>query len=162
MRLILGADHAGYQLLDVLRPMVADMAEVVATIGATSSEDTVDYPDIAIDVAKGLRAGTADRAIIICGSGVGAVMACNKQAGLYAGLCHDTYSARQGVQHDNMNVVCLGARIIGVEAARDVIRAFLGATFGNEERHLRRIRKMQEMESWNIGPNSRNPGHRHA
>ena len=147
MKLILGADHAGYQLMDLLRPMVEEMALVVATIGARSADEPVDYPDIAVEVAKALREGVAERAVIICGSGVGAVMACNKQAGLYAGLCHDTYSARQGVQHDNMNVVCMGARIVGVEVARDVIRQFLGASFGNEERHLRRFRKMQELEA---------------
>ena len=147
MRLILAADHAGYQLLDLLRPLVEETADVVATIGARSSEDSVDYPDIAASIAKQIGEGAADRAIVICGSGIGAVMASNKLAGLYAGLCHDTYSARQGVQHDNMNVLCLGARVVGVEVARDVIREFLGATFGTEERHLRRFRKMQELEA---------------
>jgi ribose 5-phosphate isomerase B len=155
LRLIFGADHAGYPLLDLLRPFVEAQADVVATIGASSAYDNVDYPDIAASIAKRIGEGTADRAIVICGSGIGAVMASNKHAGLYAGLCHDTYSARQGVQHDNMNVLCLGARVVGVEVARDVIREFLGATFGNEERHLRRFRKMQELEAGGRGPAGR-------
>ncbi|UCG14044.1 MAG: RpiB/LacA/LacB family sugar-phosphate isomerase, partial [Deltaproteobacteria bacterium] len=112
----------------------------------THSEEPVDYPDSARAVGDALREGKAERGVLICGSGVGACVAANKMAGIRAGLCHDTYSARQGVEHDDINVLCLGARVIGEELARELVFAFLFARFTGEKRHLRRLAKVEKME----------------
>jgi ribose 5-phosphate isomerase B len=106
-----------------------------------------DYPDYAEAVGRMIAEKKADRAVLICGSGVGACIAANKITGLYAGVCHDTYSAHQGVEHDDMNVLCIGARIIGPELARELVRAYLGAAFSREERHRRRVEKIRRLES---------------
>lgn len=146
MKVILASDHAGFGLMTDLRPLVAELSKEVTQLGAASASQEFDYPDLAALVAGHIRDGTAQRAVVICGSGIGAAMACNKHRGLYAGLCHDTYTARQGVSHDNMNVLCIGSRVVGVELARDVVRSFFAACFGGEERHIRRFAKMQELE----------------
>jgi RpiB/LacA/LacB family sugar-phosphate isomerase len=112
----------------------------------TNSDAPVDYPDFAEAVAKPLRGGQAERGVLICGSGVGASVAANKIPGIRAGLCHDSYSARQGVEHDDMNLLVLGARVIGVALARELVRHFLAATFSGDERHRRRLAKIKAIE----------------
>jgi ribose 5-phosphate isomerase B len=129
-----------------LRPFVADLGHEVLDKG-TYSDDSVDYPDFAKPVAEAVRDGEADRGIILCGSGVGACVVANKINGVRAGLCHDTYSARQGVEHDDVNVLCLGSRVIGIELARALVTAFLDAEFSREERHQRRLGKVLRLES---------------
>jgi ribose 5-phosphate isomerase B len=144
-RVALGADHAGYSLKTNLSEYLASLGCEVIDVG-TCDESPVDYPDIAVAVCQPILDGRAERGILLCGSGVGASIAANKLPGIRAGLCHDTYSAHQGVEHDNANVLVLGARIIGTELARELVRAFLGAKFSNEERHHRRLEKVLEIE----------------
>src|ERR1041385_2537107 len=145
MRIVIGSDHAGFDLKTSIITSLRALGHQVMDVG---SHDTtpVDYPDYAEAVGVALRAGRADRGIIICGSGVGASVAANKLPGIRAGLCHDTYSAHQGVEHDDMNVLVLGSRVIGTEAARECVHAFLGAQFTHEVRHVRRIGKIDTLE----------------
>ena len=140
MRVAIGSDHAGFELKEAVKHFLVDETEVLDV--GTFSADNVDYPDCAEAVASALHDDRADRGIIVCGSGVGASMAANRIPGIRAGLCHDTYSAHQGVEHDDMNVLVLGGRIVGVALARELIGAFLHARFTGEERHLRRIGKI--------------------
>ena len=149
MKIAVACDHAGY-------PLKANVLEVIRASGhdvldlGTDGIAPVDYPDFAEKLGAAILAGQAERGILLCGSGVGASIAANKIHGIYAGLCHDTYSAHQGVEHDDMNVLCIGARIIGPEPAREIVSAFLGAHFwGGEpgqERHLRRVTKVRNLE----------------
>jgi RpiB/LacA/LacB family sugar-phosphate isomerase len=122
--------HLGHEVVDI----------------GTNSDSPVDYPDFAEALAKAINAGEAERGVLICGSGVGASVAANKVPGIRAGLCHDTYSARQGVEHDDMNVLVLGARVIGVELARELVNNFLAAKYSDEERHRRRVAKVKALE----------------
>ena len=145
MRIVLGSDHAGFELKQEIVACIKGLGHDVTDVGTDSSE-SVDYPDYAEALAKEILAGRADRGILICGSGVGASVAANKVPGIRAAVCHDTYSAHQGVEHDDMNVVVLGARIIGSELAREIVRAFLGAEFSEEERHVRRLNKVKAIE----------------
>jgi ribose 5-phosphate isomerase B len=140
-----GADHGGYTLKDGLVSWLRGEYEVI-DLGARELDPADDYPDFAEAVAMEVTSGRAQRGILICGSGVGACIAANKVAGGRACLCHDTYSAHQGVEHDDMNVLCLGARVVGPELARELVRAFLQATFAGEERHRRRLEKMMAIE----------------
>ena len=129
--------------------MLAELAargDDVLDVGADAPEPRVDYPDKARDVGEAIRAGEAERGILVCGSGVGASVAANKLRGIRAGLCHDTYSAHQGVEHDDMNVLCLGSEVIGAELASELVRAFLAAQFEGGERYVRRLEKVEEME----------------
>ncbi|MCS6816834.1 MAG: ribose 5-phosphate isomerase B [Blastocatellia bacterium] len=146
MRIVIGADHAGFELKRALAAYVRELGHEVEDLG-TESADPVDYPDYAEAVALAVREGRAERGILICGSGVGASVAANKVPGIRAGLCHDTYSARQGVEHDDLNVLVLGARVIGLELAKELVRAFLEARFSNEERHRRRLEKLRRLEA---------------
>ena len=146
MRIAIGADHAGYELKQVVAAYVARREHDVIDLGTASPTTPVDYPDFAEAVGLAVREQRADRGIVICGSGVGASVAANKLDGIRAAVCHDTYSAHQGVEHDDMNVLVLGARIIGIELARELVKAFLGATFSNEERHVRRLAKVEMLE----------------
>jgi RpiB/LacA/LacB family sugar-phosphate isomerase len=146
MRIALGADHAGYELKEVIGHFLGSLGHEVLDLGTANCTTPVDYPDYAEAVGISLLEENADRGIVICGSGVGASVAINKLPGIRAGLCHDTYSAHQGVEHDNMNVLVLGARVIGVELAREIVRAFLGAEFTHEERHERRLAKVKALE----------------
>ena len=146
MRIAIGADHAGYELKQVVAAFVARLEHDVIDLGTASPTTPVDYPDFAEAVGLAVREQRADRGIVICGSGVGASVAANKLDGIRAAVCHDTYSAHQGVEHDDMNVLVLGARIIGIELARELVKAFLGATFSNEERHVRRLAKVEMLE----------------
>jgi ribose 5-phosphate isomerase B len=145
MRIAIGADHAGFALKQKLGDTLRDLGHEVTDTG-TMSPDPVDYPDYAEAVGRLILAGKADRGVLICGSGVGVSVAANKLPGIRAAVCHDTYSARQGVEHDDMNVLVLGARIIGEELARELVRAFLAARFTAEERHRRRMEKVEALE----------------
>jgi ribose 5-phosphate isomerase B len=145
MRVALAADHAGYALKQELAPSLRSLGHEVEDLG-TFSPEPVDYPDVAERLARAVVSGSADRGVLICGSGVGASVAANKLPGVRAGLCHDTYSAHQGVEHDDMNVLVLGSRVIGTELARDLVRVFLEARFTHEERHERRLRKIKALE----------------
>ncbi len=145
LRVVIAADHAGFALKETLRETLGQSP--VAVIDAGTYDITpVDYPDVAVTLAQVLVEGRADRGVLICGSGVGASVAANKVRGVRAGLCHDTYSAHQGVEHDDMNVLVLGARVIGVELARELVRAFIGARFAGEERFVRRLRKVEALD----------------
>jgi RpiB/LacA/LacB family sugar-phosphate isomerase len=146
MKIVLGSDHAGFDLKQDLAHFVRDLDHEILDVG-THSKDPVDYPDFSEAVSLAVIEGRADRGILICGSGVGASVAANKIPGIRAGLCHDTYSAHQGVEHDNMNILVMGGRVIGEELARELVRAFLAARFTGEERHLRRLEKIKSIES---------------
>jgi ribose 5-phosphate isomerase B len=145
VRVAIGADHAGYALKQELIPSLRALGYEVRDLG-TDSPAPVDYPDIAAAVGRAVAGGDAQRGVLICGSGVGASVAANKLPGIRAGLCHDTYSAHQGVEHDDINVLVLGSRVIGVELARELVQAFLGARFSHEPRHERRLGKIRALE----------------
>ena len=145
MRIVVGADHAGLEMKQTMAGHLRDLGHEVVDIG-THSDSPVDYPDFAEALAKAISAGAAERGVLICGSGVGASVAANKIPGIRAGLCHDTYSARQGFEHDDMNVLVLGARVIGVELARELVNNFLAAKYSDEERHRRRVAKIKALE----------------
>lgn len=146
MRISIGADHAGYDMKHGLIPFIQELGHTIHDVGAFSSDKPDDYPDFAALVAHDLRSGQAERGILVCGSGVGVSVAANKFKGIRAGLCHDHYSAHQGVEHDDMNVLVLGSRIIGPMLAQDAVDAFLKATFSGEERHVRRVNKVKGIE----------------
>jgi ribose 5-phosphate isomerase B len=147
MKVAIAADHAGTLLLTPVLDEVRRLGHEALDLGTHDPITPDDYPDRAADVAAALTEGRAERAILICGSGVGASVAANKVRGIRAALCHDTYSAHQGVEHDAMNVLCLGGRVIGEALAVELVRAFLSAKFGGEERHRRRLEKIAVMES---------------
>jgi RpiB/LacA/LacB family sugar-phosphate isomerase len=145
MRVALAADHAGFELKEKIAGYLEARGFEVVDLG-THDEEPVDYPDFALAIGEALSEARAERGILICGSGVGACVAANKIKGIRAGLCHDTYSAHQGVEHDDINVLCLGARVVGEELARELVAAFLSARFTGEERHVRRLAKVKAME----------------
>jgi ribose 5-phosphate isomerase B len=145
MKVAIAGDHAGFRLKQfLLEHLQADGVELL-DLGAFD-EVPSDYPDFARAAGAALTAGHVQRALLVCGSGVGASVAANKIKGVRAGLCHDTYSAHQGVEHDDMNVLCLGSRVIGTHLALEIARAFLGASFSYDDRHIRRVQKVLEME----------------
>ena len=144
-RVALAADHAGFELKEKVAAYLKGAGFEVMDLG-TGDEEPVDYPDFARAIGEALRKGRAERGILICGSGVGACVAANKMKDIRAGLCHDTYSAHQGVEHDDINVLCLGARVIGEELAKELVTAFLSAEFTGEERHRRRLAKIRAIE----------------
>ena len=144
-KIVLGADHGGFMIKNELFKRLVN-GYGVFDAGAYTYEPDDDYPDIARKVALRVISGEADRGILVCGSGVGACIAANKIAGSRASTCHDTYSAHQGVEHDNMNILCLGARVIGIELAYELVIVFLNAKFNSEERYLRRVTKISKME----------------
>ena len=147
MKVALGADHGGYGLKEELLPWLKKQGFEVLDMGAHSFDPGDDYPDFARAVGQAVVSSIAERGIIICGSGVGASVAANKIKGIRAAVCHDTYSARQGVEHDDMNVLCLGSRVIGIALAEELVSAFLKAEFSEEERHRRRLKKVLDMEA---------------
>lgn len=146
MRIVIGADHAGFEMKKEIVAYLRQLGHEVIDVG-TNSTEPADYPDFALSVGMVLREGRADRGILICGSGVGASVAANKIPGIRAGLCHDTYSAHQGVEHDDVNVLVLGARVIGSALARELVAAFLQARFSGEERHVHRLNKVKAIEA---------------
>jgi len=146
MRIVIGSDHAGFELKQKLAALLSDLQHEIVDVG-TNSTQPVDYPDFADALGRAVVEGRGERGILICGSGVGASVAVNKVVGIRAGLCHDTYSAHQGVEHDDVNVLVLGARVIGTALAEELVKAFLGASFTKEERHRRRLAKVLAMET---------------
>jgi RpiB/LacA/LacB family sugar-phosphate isomerase len=146
VRIAIGADHAGFEMKRDLAGYLAVAGHEVIDLG-TDSAAPVDYPDISEAVAHAVRNGQADRGIVVCGSGAGAAIAACKFPGIRASVCHDAYSARQAVEHDDLNVLCLGSRVIGPSLARTLVDAFLAATFSGEERHLNRVAKIERIES---------------
>ena len=150
MKIVVGCDHAGFVLKPTVLETVRKAGHQVADMG-TDSTDPVDYPGIVEKVAREIVEKRAERGILLCGSGVGACIAANKIPGLYAGVCHDTYSAHQGVEHDDMNVLCLGSRIVGPELARELVSVYLAARFSEESRHRRRVEKVRAMELESTG-----------
>jgi ribose 5-phosphate isomerase B len=147
MKVAIGSDHAGFQLKNVMGDVLRSAGNDVVDVGAFKENPTDDYPDFAEAVGRAVLDGKAERGVLICGSGVGASVAANKLPGIRAGMCHDTYSAHQGVEHDNINVLVLGSRVIGVALAHDLVEAFMGAKFSNEERHVRRLGKVKALET---------------
>ena len=145
MRVVAGSDHAGFEFKQLLLPVLRELGHDVIDVG-THSTAAVDYPDFAEAVGKAILEGRADRGVLICGSGVGASVAANKMHGIRAAVCHDTYSAHQGVEHDDMNVLVLGSRVIGPAVAPELVKAFLSASFTREERHMRRLNKVLAIE----------------
>jgi ribose 5-phosphate isomerase B len=152
MKIAVACDHAGFLLKESVLETVRAGGHIPIDLG-TDSTAPVDYPDYAGKLGRAILAGEAERGILLCGSGVGACIAANKFHGIYAGICHDTYSAHQGVEHDDMNVLCLGTRVIGTDLAKEIVQSFLSARFvGNDpgqERHARRVSKIKELESKN-------------
>ncbi|MGA2475808.1 MAG: ribose 5-phosphate isomerase B [Terriglobia bacterium] len=145
MRIAIASDHAGFKLKQDLVKYLGELGHTVVDLG-TNSEDPVDYPDYAAAIGHAVLEGAAERGVLVCGSGVGASVAANKLKGIRAGLCHDTYSAHQGVEHDDMNVLVLGARVIGPALARELAAAFVHATFSGEARHVQRLNKVKALE----------------
>jgi ribose 5-phosphate isomerase B len=146
MRIAVAADHGGYALKQTVIDELHRLGHVAIDLG-TNSAEAVDYPDFAQAAGEAIQRGDAERGIVICGSGVGAAIAANKLRGIRAGVAHDTYSAHQGVEHDDMNVLAIGARVIGPEVAIELVRAFAAATFSGEDRHVRRLDKVLAIEA---------------
>ncbi len=147
MRIAIGADHAGFTLKEDIGKQLRALGHDVLDVGAHKAEPSDDYPDFAEAVGKAIIKGKAERGVLICGSGVGVSVAANKLPGIRAAVCHDNYSAHQGVEHDNMNVLVLGSRIIGTALAHDLVRTYLAAEFSGEERHRRRLAKVDAIEA---------------
>jgi ribose 5-phosphate isomerase B len=146
MKIVIGSDHAGFQLKNAVGDLLRSLGHAVMDVGAFN-ENPSDYPDFALLVGNSVLEGKGERGILICGSGVGVSVAANKIKGIRAAVCHDTYSAHQGVEHDDMNVLVLGSRVIGPKLAEDLVKAFLSANFTNEERHKRRLAKVAAIEA---------------
>jgi ribose 5-phosphate isomerase B len=159
VRLVIGSDHAGFPLKEDVRDYLTKAGHDMVDVGAYRVEPEDDYPDFAEKVGLALKQGVAPRGILICGSGVGVCVAANKIPGIRAGMCHDTYSAHQGVEHDDMNVIVLGARIIGSSLAYELVDAFINAKFiANEGRFVRRYKKVLAIEAkYQCGDGSKNP-----
>jgi ribose 5-phosphate isomerase B len=149
MRIAVACDHAGFLLKDEAIRVISEAGHQPVDLG-TDSTAPVDYPDYAAKLGQAILEGKAERGVLLCGSGVGASIAANKINGIYAGLCHDEYSAGQGVEHDNMNVLCLGARVIGPALVPGLVRAFINAQFSTDERHQRRVKKIRNLEHNNM------------
>ena len=146
MKIAIAGDHAGFPLKQYLADYLKHLGHKVEDLGTDSPDVSVDYTDFAAKFALAVTKGKAGRGILVCGSGVGACVAANKFTGVRASVCHDTYSARQGVEHDDLNILCLGARVIGTELAREITDAFVNTVFSNEARHVRRLDKIRSFE----------------
>ena len=147
MKVAVAFDHRGTKLRERVLADLAHLGHEAVDLGTDTPEPRVDYPDKARELADAIRGGEAERGILVCGSGVGASVAANKIPGIRAAICHDTYSAHQGVEHDDMNVLCLGSEIVGAELAGELVRTFLAATFDGGERYVARLQKIEEMEA---------------
>ena len=147
LRIAIGGDHWGYHLKGPMVKFIEDLGHEAIDVGAHDHDPNDDYPDFAIKVADLVAKGEVERGIVVCGSGVGACVAANKVRGVRASVCHDGYSAHQGVEHDDMNVLCLGSRIVGDEVARELVAVFASAVFTGEERHKRRLEKVKAVEN---------------
>lgn len=148
MKVAVGFDHRGVALRGAVLAAVEGHGDEVVDLGVETGELRVDYPDVAREVAMAIRSGRAERGVLVCGSGVGASVAASKVPGIRAAICHDTYSAHQGVEHDDLNVLCLGSEVVGASVAGELVRAFLGARFIAEGRYLARLEKLEQLESW--------------
>ncbi len=146
MKVAVGFDHRGVRLRETVLAALADEEIEAVDLGVSTDEKRVDYPDVARDVGMAIRSGKAGRGVLVCGSGVGASIAASKIPGIRAAICHDAYSAAQGVEHDDMNVLCLGSEIVGPSLAYELVKRFLGATFRAEGRYLARLEKVEELE----------------
>jgi ribose 5-phosphate isomerase B len=151
MRVAVAFDHRGVKLRERVLDELAALRHEVVDLGTDSDAERVDYPDKALDLGLAVRGGDAERGILVCGSGVGASVAASKVPGIRAAICHDVYSAHQGVEHDDLNVLCLGSEVVGGELALDLVRAFLGARFDGGERYVARLQKIEAMERLNYG-----------
>lgn len=150
MRIAVAFDHRGVKLRDTVMSVIGAEGHEVVDLGTDTAEVRIDYPDKAQEVGDAIRSGGADRAVFVCGSGVGASVAASKLAGIRAAVCHDVYSAHQGVEHDDMNVLCLGSEVIGAELAGDLVRTYLRAKFDGGERYVQRLKKIEGMERANV------------
>jgi ribose 5-phosphate isomerase B len=146
MKVAVAFDHRGVKLRDRILDELVALSHDVVDLGTDTDAERVDYPDKAREIGEAIRSSDAERGVLVCGSGVGAAIAACKLPGVRAAICHDTYSAHQGVEHDDMNVLCLGSDVVGAELAAELIRAFLGATFDGGERYVRRLEKIEAME----------------
>ncbi len=146
MIVVIGADHGGFPLKDDLSKLISDLSHEVLDIGAHVIDPLDDYPDYAKSVAETVASGKAHKGMMLCGSGVGAAITANKIKNVRASVCHDTYSAHQGVEHDDMNVLCVGSRVIGIELAREIVITFIKANFVPEEKYIRRLNKIKKLE----------------
>jgi ribose 5-phosphate isomerase B len=146
MRIAVAFDHRGVKLRERILQEIAALGHVAVDLGADAPEPRIDYPDKAQEIGDALRSGDAERGVLCCGSGVGASVAATKLRGIRAAICHDVYSAHQGVEHDDMNVLCLGSEVVGPELAAELVRAFVRAEFDGGERYVRRLQKVQRME----------------
>jgi ribose 5-phosphate isomerase B len=146
VRVAAAFDHRGVRLRDRVLGEIASLGHELVDLGVDTDDERIDYPDKAREVGDAIHSGGADRAVFVCGSGVGASVAASKLIGIRAAVCHDPYSARQGVEHDDMNVLCLGSDIVGPELAPELVRAFLGAQFNGAERYVRRLEKVADLE----------------
>lgn len=150
MKVSIASDHAGFQYKNILLQLIKDKGYEVNDLGAYSEVADDDYPDHAGDIAHSILNGEAERGILICGSGVGVAVAANKFKGIRSGVCHDNYSAHQCVEHDDVNVLCIGERVIGIEPAKEIVLTFLAAKFSHEARHQRRLDKIRDLENKNM------------
>jgi ribose 5-phosphate isomerase B len=146
MRVAVAFDHRGVKLRERVLELLEELGHEVVDLGTDAAEPRIDYPDKAREVGEAIRSGAAERALLVCGSGVGAAIAACKMPGIRAAICHDVYSAHQGVEHDDMNVLCLGSGVVGADLAADLVRAFLRAEFDGGERYVRRLEKIAQME----------------
>ena len=146
MRVAVAFDHRGVQLRDEVLATVAELGHELVDLGTDTAAVRIDYPDKAREIGEAIKSGDAERGILVCGSGVGAAIAACKIAGIRAAICHDVYSAHQGVEHDDMNVLCLGSEVVGPSLARDLVGTFLGARFDGGERYVKRLEKIEAME----------------
>ena len=151
MRVAVGTDHAGFNLRESVIATIEAAGHQVIDLGAHDYDAEDDYPDRAAPVARSVQSGEADRGVIVCGSGIGAAITANKFKGIRASVCHDSYSAAQGVVHDDMNVLCIGGRVVGDAIADELVTAFLGAKMGDEMRYHRRLEKLNKIETENFG-----------
>ena len=150
MRIAVAFDHRGVKLREKILEVLAELGHESIDLGTDAPQPPIDYPDKAREIGEAIRSGDAERGVLCCGSGVGASVAASKIPGIRAAICHDVYSAHQGVEHDDMNVICLGSEVVGAELAADLIRAFLRARFDGGERYVRRLQKVEQLENANV------------
>jgi ribose 5-phosphate isomerase B len=150
MRIAVAFDHRGVKLRGKILDVLAELGHEAVDLGTDAPQPRIDYPDKAREIGGAIRSGDAERGVLCCGSGVGASVAASKLPGIRAAICHDVYSAHQGVEHDDMNVLCLGSEVVGAELAADLVRAFLRARFDGGERYVRRLQKIEELENANV------------
>jgi ribose 5-phosphate isomerase B len=150
MRIAVAFDHRGVKLREKILEVLAELGHESVDLGTDAPQPPIDYPDKAREIGEAIRSGEAERGVLCCGSGVGASVAASKIPGIRAAICHDVYSAHQGVEHDDMNVLCLGSEVVGAELAADLVRAFVRARFEGGERYVRRLQKVEQLENANV------------